>query len=262
MVNFEGKTPLQDAVVNFDKAAVSFAVTYNKKQREAGNQEGLFDLNSAEKYGRGYSLLHLACSLPSLAIILELTNSEEVNQIALCHRLKLPCEVVPMNYLTSKKTIRHSIRTELVKHFREKPQSPSLIYKTTQVPIKPDNSGSPLFKRITIGSKTMSSKHLSMLDKPRPLHTEVAEGISAQKVLSLDVKASKTDASIMQRKSFINFKDSLAGPVRVSEEKRPTLKHMKLLVRMPKQQAKKKEGTKELIDEIFVKVGVAHLVQQ
>lgn len=240
--------------MNYDKSALSFAIGFNKKQIEAGVFDGLFDLNVTEKYRQGDTLLHLACNLPSLAIILELCSSNEVDQLVTNNRLKFPFEVVPMNYLTSKKTILHSSLLEISRHFKKKPQIHSIVYKGSQVPIRQETSSVPHFKRINFGNKTISSKHLSMLEKPRQISTEVAEGTSAQKVLSLDVKASKTDMSLLQKRSFINFKEPTSGLKKGPEDRRQTLKNMKLMVRMPKSNHVKKEGAKELIDETFSKV--------
>jgi hypothetical protein len=49
--------------------------------------------------------LHLACSIPSLAIIVELVGCPKVDLLALTSTLKLPSDLVPMNYLTSRKAV-------------------------------------------------------------------------------------------------------------------------------------------------------------
>ena len=249
--------------MNFDKTAVNFCVEYNKRLSEAAIDEGHFNLNVAEKTSGGNTLIHLACSLPSLSIILELCNSSEVQLLVLNSRLQLATQMVPLNYLTSKKAIQSATMKELIAHFKKR--SMSILVKAYHQPKDKDTDSVrfPVFKKITLASRQGNGSSISnsFMERPRPVITETNEGSLAQKILSIDVKASKTEISLLQRRSFGQlYKDSSPALHHIADdERRPSVKNMRLAVRMPRPPLKQ-EDSQNTAKDAFMKVALCDLV--
>lgn len=86
------------------------------KEKSPQTTLAFFDLGLQDKT-HGMSALHMACSLPSLSIIIDLLKDKAVNCIALDSCLKIASEYIPLSHLTSKKNILVYERERVFKLF-------------------------------------------------------------------------------------------------------------------------------------------------
>ena len=165
-----GNSPLHEAVSNLEKYAVSFAVEFNRKNYQSSNKSPIqIDVNIPNFMKSHMTPLHLACSIPSLAIIVELVSYPKIDLLALTSAMKLPSDLVPMNYLTSRKAVvSHTMR-----RLKNELLSPLSRYYAAQAPLK---------KRLTLRH---NSKHLhreAAVEKPNMEYQDELETSLAAKI--------------------------------------------------------------------------------
>ena len=77
------------------------------------NMQLTFDFSITDIYNQ-FTVLHFACSCPSLNMICDVGRLKQVNSFALCKNFRTPQYYVPQQFLSSKKMIRKYERKDLV----------------------------------------------------------------------------------------------------------------------------------------------------
>jgi len=116
--NDQGRTPLLEGILAYDKSAVSFASYFNHKVKNQKINLPIFEVNCKDTGIYGRTPLQWACFLPSLALIVELSSFKNIDYLALDNNLELAIEIVPKNYLTSRKSIQNPTKKAIIKHFQ------------------------------------------------------------------------------------------------------------------------------------------------
>lgn len=131
LTNMDGYRPLHLACLSQQKQAIKFAVQWNNKIEDMRKKVELsngarmslripkeFNFNLETEKRGSETPLHMACSIPSLAMILDITSNRDSNPLVVDDYLKAPARCVPNTHLTSKKLIRGFERFKLDRHFR------------------------------------------------------------------------------------------------------------------------------------------------
>lgn len=123
-INLAGKTPLIIAAERNQRVAIKFAIDWNTISRNNPEKKlKLFDLN-APNTKNGYTALHYACSIPSISMINDLTSDKMTHTLQLNNNFEMASQVIPKEYLTSKKqVIRHERKAILARYRRRIKQS-------------------------------------------------------------------------------------------------------------------------------------------
>ena len=105
-VNIFGRGPIHEAVINLDKKSIAFALGFNQRNLIDDKKKlVVLDINSLSKNYAQLTPLHLSCSIPSLALIILLTNCPNIDLLILSGDLKLAVDLIPKSYLTSRKVL-------------------------------------------------------------------------------------------------------------------------------------------------------------
>lgn len=131
LTNMDGYRPLHIACLSQQKQAIKFAVQWNNKiedmRKKVESSNGVrmslripkeFNFNLETEKRGSETPLHMACTIPSLAMILDITSNRDSNPLVVDDCLRAPARCVPNTHLTSKKLIRGFERFKLEKHFR------------------------------------------------------------------------------------------------------------------------------------------------
>jgi ankyrin repeat protein len=244
-VDSAGNSALHEAVMGLEKYAVSFAVEFNRKsQASTIRSEPKFDLNIPNNLKGQMTPLHMACSIPSLAIIIELVSSPKIDLLALTSSLKLPNDLVPMNYLTSRKAAFNPTRKRL------KIELWGPLSRTNGI-------HEPLRKRLTIRQNSQHLPRAAAFEKPNTeIHEELETSLAEKlRIYSNDIPlrmmlGRKVNPNlVLQRLSTLASTGS-EGIGRVC------IPSLSLAVRMPMSKTKKR-GIEDLLltvastDQIF-----------
>jgi hypothetical protein len=122
LFNVRGLTPVLIAArVNY-KHAIRSSVSWNKTLNSftRNGSYGIikrhqFDFNLANQL-TGMTALHYCAEYPSLSVIIELLSLKGINVIALDNCLRVPCQLIPLSHLTSKKSLLIYEKEQMFRH--------------------------------------------------------------------------------------------------------------------------------------------------
>ena len=95
---------LYDCVKHIEKNSVMTALQWNKDHQD-DTENHKFNVNVPNNRENDWTPLHMACSFPSLSLIMDIIADKHLNPIVFEFCLKLPSQLVPLNYLSSKKVV-------------------------------------------------------------------------------------------------------------------------------------------------------------
>jgi hypothetical protein len=203
----------------------------------------MIDFNFSDNAKSENTALHLACQIPSLCLINELSLVPNLNPLIFNQQLMLPMDCVPQNYLTSRKRAMELTMNCLRQYFR---------YKSYTIPVRTSKLNIPKFNLMKKSSLKLFSfvnrrqaednSTFSNLPSTRR-NTDLREGKSAQKILSLSIRSSKLKISIPASASSQKHRDnSFVSPASNDESKRKDIRSMNFMVRMPKSLSLKQQN--------------------
>jgi len=111
---------LLNAIYRGDKTAIKYAYFWNEFVRQGNSCKELkiFDFNICD-LNTLQAPIHIAAAVPSLCMIVDLSHEPLCNTFALDCKFKTPRELVPKQFLTSKKMIFRYERVRLVEYFQD-----------------------------------------------------------------------------------------------------------------------------------------------
>lgn len=185
--------------------------------------------------------LHFACQIPSLCLINELSKVTDLNPLVFNRQLKLPMDMVPQNYLTSRKRIMELSMRCLRDYFKNKTFASPI--PTRVVKSRVTLSKQEAIKNFSFVTRRRGEEEHSALDTlASGRKVELSEGRPAQKILSLSIKSSNLKIQIPPKK--IETSHGSLSKATLDDLKRKTVRSMNLIVRMPKQVCFKNQRSK------------------
>lgn len=114
--NHAGEAPLICAIQYCDRHAVNFICDWNLKAADSARPR--FNLNQTDGTPEANTALHMACKIPSLSMISSLLACPEVDVLALNKRMQRASQLVPVQFMCSRKIIGKKERELLLTRFK------------------------------------------------------------------------------------------------------------------------------------------------
>lgn len=229
---------------------------FNQKQLELGKDSScLINLNKANNKSGGVTALHMACSIPSLAMITELLAAPGINLMVFENRLKLPYDVVPQSFLTSRKYMMGPTMRKLRLHFTQRGSLAGYSNKSLKsIGYFQKSKGVSGLSFIRKNSNNVHEISLNGSNKFTARKLDLSEGRTlAQPILSLSIKASRLGKEKLSKGLDSSSEDRPKINWRKTEDvKRKSILNMNFVVRMPK--PKTQSLSQNELDQALLKV--------